>query len=710
MIPTIDFETYSEAGYRFDATVGYFVPLQPGKPGLTGINSSVYAEHESTEVISLAYDLMDGNGVKLWAPWCPPPVKLFDHIGNGGLVEAHNSKFEHDIWNRHCVPRLGWPRLPIHQLRCSMAKARAYGLPGGLDAVAGIVGSVPKDKRGKQLIQLLSIPKKPTKADPTARRFVKDHPGLYYEMYEYNRKDISAEKGISSELPEMPDFETRVFILDQQINERGVFIDQTGLENCIRLFEQIEAERTEELIRVTGGAVNTIPEIAKLKSGDKWLQLRGFNFPSLDKNAVSDALNRSDLPQDVRRALEIRQEMGGASVKKIYALKRYLNRDGRIRNLFQYCGAERTGRWAGRGPQPQNMKNGGPEVDGEEWGNDLAEKALYDISWMAPSEISKKWGSPVDLIGSCMRSLFVAAPGCDLICSDYSAIEAVVLSAMAGEEWRLEVFRTHGKIYEMSASMISGVPFEEIVSHKQQTGKHHPLRKKIGKIAELASGYAGWVGAWKNFGADEFMTDEEIKTNILKWREKSPAIVEMWGGQWRKVPGEWSFYPELYGVEGMFISALQYPGYTFGTCGLEFSYGSRRDTLNLRLPSGRILYYHNPRLTPGTDPRGLTVLNISYHGVDSYTGKWSAISTYGGKLVENCVQAVSRDILAAAMLRLNAAGYPIVMHVHDEVVAEVPEGFGSVEDFEKIMSQKEAWFSDWPIKASGGWRGKRYRK
>ena len=206
----------------------------------------------------------------------------------------------------------------------------------------------------------------------------------------------------------------------------------------------------------------------------------------MDKNAVSDALNRPDLPSDVRRILEIRQEMGGASVKKIYALKRYLNRDGRIRNLFQYCGAERTGRWAGRGPQPQNMKNGGPEIDGEEWGGDLAEKALNDISLMTPHEISGKWGSPVDLIGSCMRSLFIAAPGCDLICSDYSAIEAVVLSAMAGEEWRLEVFRTHGKIYEMSAAMISGIPFEEIMAYREQTGKHHPLRKKIGKIAELA--------------------------------------------------------------------------------------------------------------------------------------------------------------------------------------------------------------------------------
>lgn len=736
MIPTFDFETYSEAGYRFDPALGSFRPLQAGKPGLAGINAAVYAEHPSTRVISLSYDLLDTCGRRLWTPIRGVPIELFNYIWSGGMLEAHNSGFEFYAWEFICRRRMGWPELPLDQLLCSMAKARATCLPGGLDAVATITGGEPKKPRGKHLIRLLSVPKKPTKNDRNLHRTFERYPELYYEMYDYNDQDVKSEMSVSSLLPELSPTELAVWQLDQRINVRGVQIDTEGLDACIKLFWQIERKYTQELRDITGGAVQTIGEMAKLKAGDDWLKTQGLNSPSLDKEHVELALeHNTTMTPAARRALEIRQEIGGAAVKKIFALHRHLSSDDRIRELFVYCGAERTGRWAGRGPQAHNMRNGGPDsircgvcgyysvmidnmpacracgslisLERVEWGNSAAEFALSDIIWYPLARIEHMWGSATDLIGSVMRSLFIAAPGNDLICSDYHAIEAVVLAALAGEEWRLDVFRDHGKIYEASASKAFNVPLDEILAHRERTGKHHPLRKK-GKVRELANGYCGWINASVTFGHKG--TEDEIKQDILAWRDESPNIVEMWGGQWRKTPGKWHFTPELYGVEGAFISACLSPGTTYRFRELTFDYDAIADVLRIGLPSGRGLMYHSPRLNRGTDPRRLEVWQISYMGIDSYTHKWSRIPTYGGKLTENITQAVARDILAAAMLRLDRAGYSIVMHVHDEIIAEVLKGFGSIEEFETIMMQRETWFADWPIRAAGGWRGLRYRK
>ena len=737
-MPTMDFETYSEAGYIFDRAAGCFRAALTGKPGIFSVSSTVYAEHPSTRVISLAYDLMDGRGVQLWTPGRPVPLDLFRHIWAGGMIEAHNSSFEYFIWRYVCHARMGWPDLPLGQLVCSQARAQVACLPGALGKLTDILQPAEgKSTRGKQLIRLLSVPKKPTKKDPGLFRTFERYPELYYEMYDYNDQDVKAEMSISGMLPEMSGFELKVWWLDQEINARGMAIDIQNLDACIEIFEQVQVKYTQELQHITGGVVQTVGEMAKLKSGDKWLQSIGVNLPSLDKAAVIDVLAWPDLPPLARRALEIRQEIGGASVKKLFAMKRHLNTDGRIRGLFQYCGAERTGRWAGRGPQPQNLRNGGsdsvacgscgsvwsmaartdPACPGcstfvgitgpNEWGNISAEAALTVIRTGSLDLVEQFWGSAVDLIGSCMRSLFIAAPGHYLICSDYSAIEAVVIAALAGEEWRLEVFRTHGKIYEASASQVSGVPLEEILEHKTRTRKHHPLRKR-GKIRELANAYGGWIGASKNFGHKG--TDDEIKADVLSWREESPMIPELWGGQWRKEPGMWKFRPELYGVEGMFIAALLNPGTEYTYRLLRFFYDSTADALSMTLPSDRPLIYHAPRIERTVDQRRLDIWAISYMGVDSYTKKWSRIPTYGARVVENATQATARDIMASAMVRLDAAGYPIVLHVHDEIIAEVPDGFGSIEEFENIMMQREPWFADWPIKAAGGWRGKRYRK
>lgn len=338
-----------------------------------------------------------------------------------------------------------------------------------------------------------------------------------------------------------------------------------------------------------------------------------------------------------------------------------------------------------------------------EWGVECAEDALESFKPRSLDWAEYVWGDSMAALSNSLRALFVAAQGHDLICSDYSSIEAVGLAALAGEQWRIDLFRTHGKIYEMSASKVTGLPLEEILEYKVKTGQHHSARK-LGKVMELACGYGGWLGSMVAFGADEFMSEAEMKTAILAWRAASPAIVELWGGQQR------NWKPEYYGVEGMLVQAILYPGRVYQTHGMDFQ--MRGDVLFLKLLSGRELTYHRPRLAPSTKRSG--TYSISFEGWNSNPKNgpmgWYRMETWGSRAVENINQAQCRDIQWHGVLALERAGYPIVLHVYDEDVAEVPVGFGSVEEFERVMGQLPAWCADWPIKANGGWRGKRYRK
>lgn len=720
-LPDLDFETFSEAGLEYNPTSQKWVPISKSeRNGLSAVGAFVYSEHPSTEVLSLAYNLKDGRGPRLWLPGMPPPLDLFNHILQGGLLEAANSGFEYAIWENVCVKRMGWPRLPLEQLRDVLAKARAHSLPGSLEKAAKVLEV--RDQKigdGKRLIQKFSVPRAPTKKDARLRIHPYDADAAEdaQKLYEYNIGDIKAESAVSACIPDLSDYELKLWLLDQKINFRGVSIDHEAVDACIEIVHQATVQYTAELIQLTGGAVQTIGEIKKLGA---WVSSQGVYMHGMTAEDVEGALKRDNLPPHVRRVLEIRSSLGAASVKKLFALSRRLCSDKRIRDIFAFCGADRTGRWAGRGPQPQNLPNSGPNVvrcdpiggcghyyvrqdkcpwcsapdwaaSPEEWSIDAVEDALEVIKYRRLDLVEKVFGDAIAAVSGCLRGMFIPAPGKDFICSDYSAIEAVVLAAMAGEEWRLEVFRTHGKIYEMSASKITGIPFDDFAKHKKETGQHHPMRKKVGKVAELASGYQGGIGAWKNFGADEFMSDDEIKANIKKWRDESPMIVKFW-----------------YGLEDAAVKAVQNPGHCFEFRGLSF--GVKDDVLYCRLLSGRKLSYHSPRLHPDVTPWGREVLKLTYMGMDSTTKQWVRLDTYGGKLCENVVQATARDILAEALLNADAAGYDPVMHIHDEMVVEVPELFGSIEELERIMATLPEWCKDWPIKAAGGWRGKRYRK
>jgi len=733
---TLDFETYSEAGYTW--TGERWVSLIKGKPGLKGVGAPVYAEHPTTEVVSLFYRLPDRVG--LWVPGMPPPVALFDYMAAGGLIEAHNSMFEYLIWYYVCHPRMGWPELPQSQLRCSAAKARNWGLPGALEKAGAARNiNVQKDKRGKRLIQLLSVPKQPTKKDKSLRRTPVSHPDLFREFYEYNAMDVFSEEDLSKSMPDMSPTDIAVWQLDQRINFRGVAIDTVSLGLCQGIIEQVYAKYTAKLVQLTEGLVQTVDQTDRMVS---WLKTKGVVCDSVAKDRVIEMLGMNEVPDICKEVLRIRQIVSGAAVKKLWSIKARMSSDGRLRDLFTYCGAERTGRWAGSGVQPQNLKSGGPDCiqcpacgchavagnlicprcqagplgpDVVEWGNTTTESFLSDVKWNNDlARLESVWGDLVEITGASIRGLFVAAPGHDLICSDFSAIEAVVLACLAGEDWRIKVFKDHGKIYEASASKATGIALSEILAHKERTGKHHPMRK-LGKTRELANGYGGWIGANKNFGADKFMTEDQIKADVIKWRDESPNIVEFWGGQWRKHPTEWEFTPERFGLEGAVVNALLNPGNWYPVREVAYLYDATADVLYCHLPSGRCLSYHYPRLAHGHNRMcKRPEYKISYMAYNSDTQKgpigWMRMDTYAGKLAENVTQAVAGDILKYSMLSLDAAGYPIVLHVHDEIVAEVLKGTGSVTEFERIMSIMPPWAAGWPVRAAGGWRGRRYRK
>lgn len=730
----MDFETYSEAGAIWRD--GKWTPPQGAqKRGLPAVGSAVYARHPSTEVLTLSYDLKDGRGVRRWRPGLPLPYDLFEYLAAGGLIEAHNSAFEEQIWRFVCVPKYGFPPLNPDQLRCSMAKARAHGLPAALGNLTDVLRtSIRKDADGARLLKKFSEPRNPTKSDPRTRIRPEDDPQDAERLYSYCDTDIASEAEASLLIPDLEGVELEYWLLDQRINRRGVHVDAEGVHNAIAIIDQAHAAYNAELAELTGGIKAS--ELQQLRG---WLAGQGVHMPSMDEDALDAALKRDDLPAPARRALEIRQAVGSASVKKVYAMANQMTGDSRLHNLFNYHAA-RTGRPTGEGPQPTNLPKSGPpllrcKLCGKhhapthkqcpwcgvlvppgrkpgDWSHEMAAEVLEVMRGRSYHLLEYYYGSAMQAVSGCLRGLFTAAPGHDLICSDFSAIEGVVTAQLAGEEWRLEVFRTHGKIYEMSASKITGVPFEEMMAYKKETGNHHPMRNKIGKFAELALGFGGWVNAMTAFGADAFLSPDEMKEAILGWRAASPAIVEMWGGQYRGLPWEsGGARADLYGLEGAVIKAITQPGVWMQY--RDIAYIKWGDALYCRLPSGRCLTYHRPRLTPG-DWFGLPTLNITYEGWNSNPKMgapgWITINTYGGRLTENVVQATARDIQRDAQLRLEAAGYSLVLHVYDENVAEVPEGFGSVEEFEAIMATLPAWAEGWPIRAGGGWRGKRYRK
>lgn len=742
-IPPMDFETYSEAGYVWDDAARKWrsPPGAPGtKRGLEVVGLRVYATHPSTEVICFAYDLLDGRGPRRWRPGMASPQDLFDYLANGGLVEAWNVGFEWAIWTFVCCSKYGWPELPQAQLRCAMAKAAAHAIPRGLGDAGEVLRLPPelqKDKEGARLLNMFSKPRNPTKDDPRTRWTIYDKPEDGQKLVAYNDRDIVAEDAAGMRMPDLSPSELELWQCDQTINRRGVAVDLEGIENCITIVEEAQRRYNGRLRTITGGTVDSVNEIKKLT---EWLAAQGVYANGLDDEEVERLLNE-DGPEIAKEALRIRRAIGSASVKKVFSM-RMQQHLARLYELFGYHAA-RTGRANGNGPQPQNLPSAGPPVfrcgyTGKEnhggcgrfygahrpgcawcgrirlpvetkadWTPAAAADALEVIAWRSLDLLEAFFGDAMAAVSGSLRALFVAAPGHRLLCVDYTAIEGVVTAALAGEEWRLEVYRTHGKMYETSASKITGTPLEEMLEYKKRTGSHHPDRKGVGKFAELASGFGGWVGAWKAFGADKHMTDEQIKHAILAWRAASPMIVKLWGGQ---TEGRgWERTPCLHGLEGAAISAVLCPGEVREYRGIR--YVVHDGALYCILLSGRALTYHNARVRQSDRRPGELSLEFEGWNTNPKMGPlgWVTMNTYGGKLTENVVQATARDILAHSIVQLEKRGYSVVLHIHDEIVCEMPEGVGSLDEMMGVMIDVPTWCRGWPIKVDG-WEGPRYGK
>lgn len=763
--PSLDFETYSEAGFYVDAAGKVRGKGSQGKGGLPVVGTPVYALHPSTEILCLYYDLKDGRGRRGWIPGGPDPVDLLEYVASGGHVEAFNITFEYWMWNAIGVRRHGWPALQLDQCHCAMAKSRRNSLPGSLGNACKVLGTPLKDKEGTRLIQKLTRPLTPTKNRPEYRWLPTTAAEDFGKLYGYCDRDVETEDHASAHTPDLTPYERATWLADQTINLRGVYVDVPALDAMLDVLAQAEQKYNDELAALTGDRVKAASELPALKA---WLADNGLDMPDMQKETIAGKLVKFKMldelranpggaadmhPVDVdicrelerlnpacRRALEIREVLGAANIKKLHTLKLQVNGDGRLRNQYMYCGADRTGRWSAGGVQLQNITGKGPdscecESCGEFWRAGLFDVCPHCASWMwhkcdewtveaatsalrvlltrRLADVEAVWGDPIAVMCGCLRALFIAKPDHDLVCCDFSAIEAVVLACLSRCQWRIDVFNTHGKIYEMGAAKISGVPFEEIIEYQERTGQNHKLRKTIGKVSELAGGYGGWINAWVQFGADKFMDEHEIKEAILAWREASPEIVEFWGGQFKWCgPGKWDYRPELHGLEGAAIQAIQNPGECFSY--IDITYGVWDDVLHCRLPSGRFLKYHRPRLHPVEDKlrRGPAV-GITFEGWNSNSTKgpigWHRLETYGGRLAENVTQAVALDIQAEALVRLEQRSYPVVMHTHDEASAEMPHGVGSTDEMAAIMCERPSWAGWWPIRADG-WRGERYRK
>lgn len=772
-VATADFETTSAAGYYWDSVKGKWHG-PPGaaqnKKGLPVIGAAAYAAHPSTRALTLSYKI-PGQPRRRWQPGKTLPQDLFDWLARGGDFEAHNVMFERLVWTLVCVPRYGFPPLDPARLHCSAATARVNALPGALRNLGDVLGlSVRKNADGKRLLDKFSMPRNPTKKDPRIFVTLAEDPEDAELLFAYCDQDVDTERAAAAHplMRPMTPAEREFWLEDQAINWRGIAIDRKGVRDCIVILDQALARYGDEFRALTGF------DPTQLKETSGWLAAQSVFMDSMDADAVANALKRRDLPAPARRALEIRELTGSASVKKLYSLESRASPDNRVRDLIVHHGA-RTGRPTGEGPQPLNLPKAGPRlvtcarcakpfhpkhshcawcmapaVPGAkaQWKVGMVDAVLEIMADHSLELVEWFFGDALLAISGCIRGLFIADEGLELIASDYSAIEAVVIAMLAGQKWRIQAFRDKVDIYLASAARITGGSVEAYLAYEHEHGEHHPDRQKIGKVAELGLGFGGWIGAWRAFDDSDTFADSEVKEFIIAWREASPAIVELWGGQWRGLPWDTvNGRPERYGFEGAAVNAIEYPGQIFTHAGIAFEVrgaGQRPSTIDgadgeptglrvvdptyagtliVTLLSGRELTYHEPMLSPATRdfsaPGALSISYMTWNSNPKYGPMgWVRMGTFGGRLTENIVQAIAHDILRFAILNLRNAGFPTVLHVYDEVLAEIPRGAPPAPGqpdlrlvrFELIMATLPSWALGWPVRAAGGWVGQRYRK
>ena len=613
-----------------------------------------YAEHPSFEILLFAY-AFDDEETQVVDLKCGErlPPRVLDALTDPAITKtAFNAAFE-----RTCIGRCLGKRLDAAQWQCTAVQSAMLALPLSLEGVGEVLGIERKKlKEGGDLVRYFSLPCKPTKANGQRTRNLPEHaPEKWQRFKEYCVRDVEAEREIRAKLQgyPIPAKEQELYRLDQEINDRGIMVDPVLVARAIECDEQYREKTTKRAYELTGLANPNSP--AQLK---EWLEGQGTEVDTLDKKAVRALLPGAE--GDVLEVLKLRLLMAKTSVKKYEAIRRSVCADGRVHGLLQFYGANRTGRWAGRLVQIQNLpQNHIPDLA---LARDLVKAGRY-------ADIEALYESTPNVLSELIRTAFVPRPGCRFIVADFSAIEARVIAWLAGEQWRLEVFEGGGDIYCASASKMFHVPVEK-------HGQNSHLRQK-GKIAELALGYGGAVGALTAMGAlDMGLAEEELPPLVRQWREANPHIIRLWAQ-----------------VENAAMTAVREKARVrLG----RLTFHCHSGMLFITLPSGRKLCYVKPRIqTNRFGGDGLT-----YEGVGEGK-KWTRIETFGGKLTENIVQATARDLLAEAMLRLRDAGLEIVMHVHDEAVLEVPIGHSGVDEVCALMAEAPAWADGLPLRADG---------
>lgn len=613
-----------------------------------------YADSPAFEILLFAYSIDDGeiniidlvNGEEL-------PEEIAEAIKSDTVIKtAFNAQFE-----RVCLSKHLGILLDPSSWYCTAVQAAELSLPSSLADVGAALGlERQKMTEGKELIKYFCVSCKPTKSNGgRTRNMPGDAPEKWALFKEYCKRDVDVERQIAKKLEMYPisESEHRLYVLDQRINDRGVLVDLELARQAVKLNSIQTAVATEQAYTLTG--LENPNSVAQLKA---WLTENGVEIESLSKKAVAALADETD--GDIQEMLHLRLLMSKTSVKKYEAVMRSVCRDNRVRGMMRFCGASRTGRWSGNILQPQSLpQNHLPDLT---LARDIVKDGDFEM-------LNMTFGNVPNALSELIRTVLIPKPNHRFIVADFSAIEARVLSWLAGEQWRLDTFRNGGDIYCASASQMFRVPVEK-------HGVNGHLRQK-GKISELACGYGGSVGALKNMGAVEMgVPEDELQGLINDWRNANPHIVKLWTE-----------------VGNTAMKAIKEK--TIVSLGkLVFMY--ERGILFIRLPSGRRLSYIKPRI--GTNRFGGD--SITYMGVGA-SKKWERLETFGGKLVENIVQAIARDLLASAMMNVANAGYNIVFHVHDEIIAEAPDGQGSVDEMCMLMSINPDWADGIPLSADG---------
>ena len=725
-VATIDFETRS----AFDLIRG---------------GSWAYAEHESTEIMCLAVMMPDGSEF-IWHPeyesvgleeqgW-NELADFFAYVQRGGLIEAHNVQFERAIWTYVGTKRLGWPYVKGEQWRCSAALAATHAIPRSLAGAADALGLPQiKDDKGARVMKKISKPRLPVKVDLSyiaqqlwgdasrwqevakpkdmwvLKQLYRHLPGVdsmspWHEnaddlqmLFDYCQQDVRTEKALSERLGALDPDELALWQLDQNMNARGVQIDMELVDQAMTLADICAEESNTRLATITHGAVRTCNQRDAFL---EWINGRGGpRLKDTQKATIEKAVKNPKWDPEAREALQLRLDQAKSSVKKYPAMKKVSNSDGRARGLLAYHGAD-TGRWAGRLIQPQNFPRG--TADGPI--DILCDTILSGDR----EEIEFLYGPTMEALSSALRGALVAGPGYELICSDYSSIEARGTFWITGDREALKVFEQGKDIYKDMATLIYGVAYDEVTKDQRQ----------VGKQAILGLGYQmGWEKFRDTCASYGIQMDDEMAQRVVRtYRQAHHPVRSFW------------YDLEKYAIEAVGSRRRM----EFGKLKLFLS---DDDFFKIQLPSGRCLSYFEPRVervvskwqddhmekvyeqalaekwsVEKCDLEGLKTKNqLTFMGVNSQSKKFLRQSTYGGKLTENVVQGISRDVMAAALLRLDRTGiYSPILTVHDEVIAEVKPGEGSIEDFEHQLTILPDWASGFPVEADGGWRGHRYRK